>query len=228
MKKMKKTGSIFLPGLEEYINQNLISRPHPFFLEIEKFAEENTIPILSPSSGSLLAKLIDWLQPKSILELGTGAGYSLHWMVSKIQTPVSITTVDRNREIFPIIQEFWEVSPYKEKHSVKFQPGHIVEQLQNGSLNPLDYDFIFIDSDKITYPDLIQIFEEKWKLINERKFSKQYLLFDNVLWHGRLMNPDPNKTSDLALTEFWKYVKERKFEETLIPAGDGLLLIELT
>lgn len=222
---MKKTGSIFIQGFENYINTELISRPNDdyFFREIEEFASENTIPILSPASGKILSKLVEWFQPESILELGTGAGYSLHWMVSRAKNHLDILTMDRNRHIFSIVKDFWERSPYKNLHEVRFQPGFIVEQLKDGTVPSWEFDFVFIDSDKVTYPDLIQHFLETFSKRNR----KQILVFDNVLWHGRIANPDPTKTSDTALLEFWNIVKTKNLDATLLPSGDGLLMIEL-
>ena len=79
---MKKFESIYKEGLEAYINDNLILRPFPIFREMEAFALENKIPILSPAAGSILQLLFSLHKPMRVLELGTGLGYSTAWMLS--------------------------------------------------------------------------------------------------------------------------------------------------
>jgi predicted O-methyltransferase YrrM len=230
---MKKKGSIFIPELEEYMNSHLVIRPCEILTEIEEYATKNSIPVLSPNSGDVLSRIVEWNEPTSILELGTGAGASLFWMVSRSKRSLNILTVDRNRELLPMVEALWEKSEYKNQHSVQFQSGFIVEQLQDHTIHSLDFDFVFIDCDKVTYPDILDhlIREFESQSPNEdqenRGRVRQILLFDNVFWHGRILNPDPKKPSDLALKKFWEIIETLPYSRTVFPSGDGLLFLEL-
>lgn len=208
--------SIFREGLEDWINQNLVSRAHPILEEIESKAKVESIPILSPTSGAILKFLIEVFQPKRILELGTGLGYSTCWMLlSKLE--LQIDTIDRNPDCLKEAKEFISkiIQP---NQNVNYLKTHGLLYLRNQTSFET-YDFIFIDFDKITYPELLEIFLEHGK-----KDAK--ILFDNVLWHGQLNPEIHTRPSDLAIQKLWRLVREKNLNTTLFPAGDGLLLIQ--
>lgn len=230
---MKKYVSIFIPELEEYINSNLVMRPNEILAEVELYAAKNSIPVLSPNSGDVLSRIVEWNEPKSILELGTGAGASLFWMVSRSRQPLNILTVDRNRELLPMVQGLWEKSEYKNLHRIQFQSGFIIEQLQDQTIQSLDFDLIFIDSDKVNYPDILDHLIHEFEAQNlegnkdRKKRDKQILVFDNVFWHGRILDPESKKPSDLAMQSFWEKIESLPYSRTVFPSGDGLLFLEV-
>jgi caffeoyl-CoA O-methyltransferase len=220
---MKKKGSIFIPGLEELINSK-IPIDDSSLQEIVEWASKESIPILSPSSAHLLATLIRLLGVKSILELGTGAGYSLLSIAKENLNPLNICTIDRNLHQLERVQEIWTRSNYTKIHRVEFLHMHILNGLKNKFYDPSFFEFIFIDCDKITYPELLDLLIEYGR--NEGTKLK-YLLFDNVLWHGRILEPNMDKPSDRAMVLFWEKLESVQLKKTLIPSGDGLLFLEL-
>lgn len=213
---MKKLESIFKDNFEVWIDENLISRPHSVLVEIERKAKEFNIPILSPTSGAILKFLVEMFKPKQVLELGTGLGYSTCWMLLS-NLELEIHTIDRNPECLNKARDSIDKIIHS-KQKVEYIKTHGMLYLQNqASLE--NYDFIFIDFDKITYPDLLRIFLNKCQ-------KDVKLLFDNVLWHGRLNPEIYNRPSDLAIQELWNLIKKLELKRTLFPSGDGLLLIQ--
>lgn len=211
---MKKFESIYIDNFESFINDRLIDRPSPIFKEMEVFAANNNIPILSPSAGSILKFLCETYKPRKILELGTGLGYSTAWMLSA-NYALEIDTLDRNAKELKSATYFLEQIKTKEQN-VNLIQSHCVEFLKKAE--KLNYDFIFIDCDKICYPEILEILKEKANLDTK-------LLFDNVLWHGRLDEAQYTKPSDRAIQNFWKIVEKKTYKKTLFAAGDGLLLL---
>jgi predicted O-methyltransferase YrrM len=213
---MKKFESIYVEGLETFINEKLTPRPFSIMKEMEDFAEKNKIPILSPATGAILKFLITVYKPKKILELGTGLGYSTAWMISS-RISLEIDTIDRNARELKSAESFLTklVSPMQK---ITFLHAHCLEFLKQTEKIP-EYDFIFVDCDKICYPEILEILKTKSK-------PKTILAFDNVLWHARLDETKYTKPSDKAIQEFWKQVKATVSNSTLFPAGDGLLVIE--
>lgn len=212
---MKKFESIYIDGLESFINDNLTEKPFPIMKEMEEFAHNNRIPILSPAAGSILKFLVTIYKPQKVLELGTGLGYSTAWMLSSCIS-IEIDTIDRNGEELKSAELFLS-KLLLQTQKVQFLHKQCQEYLTS-SINLYEYDFIFTDCDKIFYPEFLEILIQKTK-------PKTILLFDNVLWHGRLDEEKHNKPSDRAIQEFWKLIKTRTLPYTLFPAGDGLLLI---
>ncbi len=212
---MKKFESIYIDGFENHINENLITRPFPIMREMEIFAEKNKIPILSPAAGSILKFLIKVYQPQKILELGTGLGYSTAWMLSS-EISLEIDTLDRNAKELKSAESFLNQIKAPSQ-SINLKQSNCVEFLKQTD-DLLAYDFIFVDCDKICYPDILNLLLAKVQ-------SEAILLFDNVLWHGRLDETVYTKPSDRAIQEFWYLLKEKGIPYTLFPAGDGLCLI---
>lgn len=214
---MKKFASIYRDDLEDFIHQNLTERPSALFREVESHAVQSRVPILSPATGEVLKFLVYSLSPGRILELGTGLGYSTLWMLST-GIPLTIDTWERNQVCIDKAMEF--INYYRFSHQVvNFFHAHIVESL-TGMDNLHSYDFIFVDCDKICYPELLELLPGKMK-------SGSKLVFDNVLWHGRLKKEIHTRPSDLAIQKFWEIVTKKFKDRTLFPVGDGLLLLKV-
>ncbi len=231
IKKFKKTGSIFIPGLEAYINENLIQRPHPIFYELEKYAEESGIPILSPMAGASLAAWVRFHKPRSILELGTGAGYSLHWILAFSQSGLKIRTYERNGRLLEEVRKFWDRSPYKNKAVVDFRNESIPEDPSQMGWNLSEYDLVFVDLDKVVYPGVFCNWKDSCQMLNKlsvrtsdtKLLGTRAILFDNALWHGRLLSPE--KKSDKSILTLWEDVKNSGLFYELNPSGDGILAV---
>jgi predicted O-methyltransferase YrrM len=214
---MKQFESIFRGDFEKWINEKLVQKPSSIFLEMEEFAFKSKIPILSPVAGENLKFLVEVFQPSRILELGTGLGYSTAWMLAS-QLDLEIVTIDRNLEALNWAESFMK-KLISNNQKVIYLKAHCLHYLREQE-NINSYDFIFVDCDKITYPEILEILVTKTS-----KNTK--LVFDNVLWHGRLDPSLYTRPSDRAIQKFWEIVISKKLKRTLIPAGDGLLLIKL-
>ena len=74
--------------------------------EMEEYARENHVPIITPDIASLLAVLIKTSKVKSILEIGTAIGYSAIHMGLCAGKDFSITTSERNEEYAALAADF--------------------------------------------------------------------------------------------------------------------------
>ncbi|MCW7472754.1 methyltransferase [Leptospira levettii] len=211
---MKPRPSIFIEGLEPFIDTDLVCKPSPVFSEMEAYAKEKNIPIVTAATGGVLSHLVSFLKPKTILELGTGLGYSTLWMFYGSKSS-KIVTVDRHEEQAKLLEVYAEKMGVKDQMDVTRVTGSVLEALEE-EMFWIDTDFYFVDCDKITYP---KIFQTLWP--KAKKGSS--FVFDNVLWHGRVLHPDPKKPSDMAVMELWNAVKSQVSDYTLFPVGDGLL-----
>lgn len=213
---MKKFLSIYRDNLEDFIHTNLTSRPSNLFNRVEAYALETRVPILSPATGEVLQFIIRSRNPTRILELGTGLGYSILWMLST-GLPLSIESWERNPECLKKAGEF--VNQFlSENQNVNLKQCHILDTISTQTF--LEYDLIFIDCDKVCYPELIRILPGKMR-------KGATLLFDNVLWHGRLHKEIHTRPSDISVQNFWETILQFHSKRTLFPVGDGLLLVEV-
>lgn len=215
---MKERTSVFAGTIETYIDEELVHRPHPLFFEMETFAKEKSIPIVTAATGAVLKSLFKNWNVTKIWELGTGIGYSTLWIA--LGSPnAQIITVDRNENQASILDKYAAEILGQKKVSIRRISAWILDYMYANVSQWADADVFFIDCDKVTYPEL-------WDLITHHAKPGALILYDNVLWHGRLMDPSFQKPSDLAVRSLWERVKKSGFDYTLFPVGDGILLTE--
>lgn len=210
---MKEFQSIYKENFEEQIN-SLIKRPNNLFYEMEEYGRMNKIPFLSITSGQILNYIIKSENPNSVLELGTGIGYSTIWML-EAKKNLFVTTIDRNEK--EIIQAEKILKQNYTEAKLQFLNQDILEYLENAE-NLFEFDFVFIDHDKVDYPKAFEICKLKCK-------PKTILVFDNMIWHGKIFSDDSNKPSDLAIKKIWSEIKNYDYE--FFSGGDGLVKIRL-
>ncbi|MDZ4725810.1 MAG: O-methyltransferase [Leptospira sp.] len=215
---MKKRTSIFTPNMEAYIDSELVKRPHPLFFEMEAYALEHSVPIVSAATGAVLKSLLQTWNPKEVWELGTGIGYSTLWMAMGA-TNANITTLDRNPHQASLLEKYASIILENGKNRIRYISSWVMDYMYANINEWANADLVFIDCDKVTYPEL-------WDIVSFHLKIGARIVYDNVLWHGRLIDESFQNPSDIAVRALWKRVKESTFNYTLFPVGDGLLVAE--
>ena len=85
----------------EYIDRfllGMIPEQSGILKDMEEYAKENNVPIITPDIARLLTVLIKTANVKAILEIGTAIGYSAVHMCLCAGEGCSITTIERNEE----------------------------------------------------------------------------------------------------------------------------------
>ncbi|TGJ98934.1 methyltransferase [Leptospira langatensis] len=219
----KYGNSIYKEGLEDWIHSELVPRPFPWLKELEEKALQDKFPVLSPASGSVLAFLVASWKPDSILELGTGYGISLAWMISALSSFAKIVTVDREVQFIGTARSYLSRLDPK-SFELEFKEGECLDALQVflGSSPKQSREFLFVDCDKIRYPEILE------KVLSQGRGRRLRVAFDNVLWHGRIMDPSNQAPSDIAVRKVWSLIQDSKLPYTLFPVGDGILCFDFS
>ncbi|MCZ2141762.1 MAG: class I SAM-dependent methyltransferase [Bacteroidia bacterium] len=163
--------------------------------------------------GKFLAMLSKMIKPKYILEIGTYTGYSALCLAEGLHDDGKLITIDINPEQEDIITKSIEGAGLKNK--VQFIVGdayNIIKTL------PYQYDLVFIDADKQNY---LKYYEQVLPLVN----SGGYIICDNVLWSGKVVEPDAllKDKDTIAINQFNDFVaKDARVEKILIPIRDGI------
>lgn len=165
--------------------------------------------------GRFLSMISHMIQPKLILEIGTYTGYSALCMAEGLQKDGKLVTIDINEELEPFTQSYFDKSDYK--NQIDFRIGNaldIVPEIKDA------IDLVFIDADKENYPNY-------YNLVFEQVKSGGYIIADNVLWSGKVLEDiKPNDKDTPALIEFNKMVhNDNRVENILTPIRDGLMII---
>ncbi len=117
-----------------------------FLKELEEFARRENIPVIPHETVAYFRLLMQTLQPKRILEIGTAIGFSALLMAEN--SPHSqITTIDRNEEMIGFAKG--NFAKYDSRQQIELLEGEAMDILPN--LSDDTYDFVFMDSAKSKY-----------------------------------------------------------------------------
>lgn len=206
-------------SLQKYINAH--SQVEPKLLQ--DLERETWQKVMNPRmvsghyQGRLLAMLSKLIKPKTILEIGTYTGYSALCLAEGLVAGGVLHTIDHNEELTLIQQKYFNKSVYK--NQIITHLGNALEIIK--TLN-LKFDLVFIDADKVNYPNYFNAIVPK---IN----SGGLILSDNVLWSGKVLQQADAKDKDTkALQIYNKMINENpRVESVLLPIRDGLTLTRI-
>ncbi len=180
---------------------------------LDREGGRDDIPIVGTSVGRLLAVLVRATGARRIVEIGTAIGYSALWMASALPPGGELVTIDPDRERTGRARRFWELAHVGERIRVVNAPAlEALPQL----VGP--FDLAFIDALKHEYQAYLE--QVLWLLR-----PGGTVVVDNLLWSGRASgsSPDDGTADTKAIREFnAAFVRDRRFEATILPVGDGL------
>ena len=201
-----------LKEANEYIISK-IKESDELILEMEKYAQEYNVPIVTKEVAEYLKFIVKSHNIKNILEVGTAIGYSGILMAKEIEkNDGKLYTIEIDEERYNLAQENFKKSGLNNIVSIK---GDAVEEIKKIEDN---FDFAFIDASKGHY---MEFFEDSYKLLNEDGI----IFIDNIMFRGYLYKEYPKrfKTIVKRLNEFIDYLYSREGGEfVLLPFGDGI------
>ena len=207
----------FLPEkLDDYVVAHSQDEPELLQQLTRETYQKILQPIMlsGPYQGRVLSMISKLIKPKSVLELGTFTGYATLCLAEGLHPEGEIHTIDVNEELEDFQRKYFDKSGYGTQ--IQQHLGSAVDILPT-----LDktFDLVFIDADK---PNYVNYFH----LIIDKLNPGGIILSDNVLWHGKVIEPvDPKDISTNAVLEFNTLLKEDpRIETVLLPIRDGLTI----
>jgi predicted O-methyltransferase YrrM len=204
---------ILLPSQIKYLEQ-FRNDKDPLILEMEEYAVKNKVPILSRQSADFMEQLIQLLNPKRVLEIGTAIAYSSIRIARNLRKKSVVHTIEKSEDNALVASEFIVKSGLDKKIVLKTGDAlDIMPQLQK------KYDFIFLDADKEDYKRLFD-----YSMILLKKGG--VIFIDNLLWHGYTAAkkvPAEYRISTKHIREFNRFfLSQPNLTSTIIPLGDGI------
>lgn len=168
--------------------------------------------------GRALSMFSKMISPKNILEIGTYTGFSALCLAEGLKDEGRLDTIEVNDELCDIQDKFWDMSPQG-----KFIHRHLGEALNIMPGLNRKYDLIFIDADKDNY---LNYYEASLNLLH----PGGYIMLDNVLWSGKVVDPSAQKDSDtIKMNELNKVIQEDvRVENVLLGIRDGIMMVRKT
>ena len=164
--------------------------------------------------GLLLELIARMIRPIKILEIGTYTGYSAICLAKGLMPGGKLITIEMNDELSDFSNYYFEKSGFGE-----------VIQLLNGRAQDVipgiegPFDLVYIDGDKREYA-------EYFRLIFGKTSQGGYILADNVLWAGKILDGESRDLQTRGVIEFNEMIKNQSgIEQIILPLWDGLMLI---
>ncbi|MGP8215010.1 MAG: O-methyltransferase [Bacteroidia bacterium] len=207
----------FLPeALEDYVENH--TKPEPGILK--KLNRETHANVLMPQmlsghlQGRFLKMLSVMIKPGQVLEIGTFTGYSAICIAEGLRDGGIIHTIDINEELANTVQKYIKESGNEKK--IKTYTGNALEIIPE--MNYI-FDMVFIDADKENY-------SRYYDLIFDKVRKGGYIIADNVLWSGKVIenNPKPDKDTKGIMAYNDKVTNDPRVENILVPIRDGLMI----
>ena len=173
---------------------------------------------ISPEQGQFFRFLLETMQAKKCLEIGTFTGYSSICMALAIPDDGRVTCCDLSVDWTRMAINYWEKMQLQHKITLHLAPA--IQTLQSLIDNNLQntYDFAFIDADK---PNYIHYYEYCLQLVR----PGGVIAIDNVLWGGEVINPDNQNENTQAIRALNKKIAhDDRVTLCMLPIGDGLTL----
>jgi caffeoyl-CoA O-methyltransferase len=170
---------------------------------------------ISQEQGSFMTLIVAAIGAKSAVEVGTFTGYSSICIARGLTQDGRLICIDESKEWTDIAQKYWRQAGVNDRIQLRLGPAiPLLQKLESG----LTFDFAFIDASKTEY-------DAYYELVLPRIRPNGLILFDNMLWGGRLGADPIVEASGRAIDALnHKLANDKRVESVLLPIADGLQL----
>ena len=163
--------------------------------------------------GRLLSMISKMIRPKNILEIGTYTGYSAICLAEGLEPGGRLLTLDVNEELETKVRGYFQQAGLAQ--IIDYRIGNALQIIPTLAMS---FDLVFIDADKENYSNYFD-------LVIDKVVANGYLLADNVLWSGKVLDNKPDKDTRAILAFNKKVQEDSRVENVLLPVRDGILMM---
>jgi predicted O-methyltransferase YrrM len=173
---------------------------------------------IAPDQGQFMAFLVQLLGATKTLDIGVFTGYSALVVALALPEHGRVIACDLDREYTAIAQKYWQQAGVADKIELRLAPAMDTLDALLTTGNQETFDFVFIDADKRNYDNY---YERSLRLVRPGGL----IVIDNVLWSGRVAEPQERDPRTVAIREFnAKLHTDERIDLSIIPIADGLTL----
>ncbi|MDD2798286.1 MAG: class I SAM-dependent methyltransferase [Bacteroidales bacterium] len=207
--------------MADAIEQYILDHIDPEGENLQRLNRDVHVNLLRPRmlsghlQGRFLKMLCRMIRPKSVLEIGTYAGYSALCMAEALANDAEIHTIEIDDELEDFIQKQLNESSVGNKIHLHFgDAADLIPQMDRM------FDMVFIDADKRSY-------SEYYDMVFDKVVSGGFIIADNTLWDGKVLEtPDENDAQTIGILAFNKKIAaDKRVEKVILPLRDGITLI---
>ena len=198
------------PRVESYIAA-LGASPDPVLAAMEALAERRRFPIVGRHAGSLLGLLARCIGARTVLELGSGYGYSALWFARAVPADGKVVCTDLSEDNRDLALGYFRTAGLESRIDFRVGNGLSVAREQRPG-----FDIVFNDIDKEDYPASVEVAVPLLR-------SGGLFITDNTLWRGKVADEGPGDATTEAVRAFNRLVFSRPdLESVVFPIRDGL------
>jgi caffeoyl-CoA O-methyltransferase len=165
--------------------------------------------------GKVLEMLSCMIQPTRILEIGTFTGFSALCLLKGLHPDGKLHTIELREDVAAIAEKYFTKANVNNRVTL-----HVGNALQLIPVLDEKWELVFIDADKTGYIDY-------YELILPYVKQGGFILVDNVLFHGEVLEPVCKGKNAKAVQAFNKHVTgDKRVEQVILTIRDGLMLIK--
>ena len=170
-------------------------------------------------SGNTQGKLLEFiscmLKPSKILEIGTFTGFSALCLAKGLAADGVLHTLELRAGDAATAQDYFNESEYGKQIILHLGDAQQIIPTINGT-----WDLVFIDADKVSYI-------EYYELTLQRLRPGGWIIADNVLFHGQVLEDEIKGKNAKAIHAFNEHVKnDTRVEQVMLTVRDGLTIIK--
>lgn len=200
------------PALDAYIRELLPARD-PVLAEMEAYAAKHDVPIVGPAVGTLLSVLTRSIGADRVFELGSAIGYSTAFFAQAVGRGGQVFYTDGDPAKAEQARGYLERMDLAERVSIKVGDAVTALEATTGY-----FDVIFIDVDKEGYPQALQAAAPRVR-------RGGYLLADNVLWSGKVVDASARDAATEGIRQFNRRLFSlQEFRSVIVPLRDGVAI----
>ncbi|MEO5966397.1 MAG: class I SAM-dependent methyltransferase [Candidatus Limnocylindrales bacterium] len=173
---------------------------------------------IAPEQGAVLRLLVELLDARRCLEIGTFTGYSSLAVALALPDDGTIVCCDVSEEYTSIARRYWAEAGVAHKVDLRIAPAveTLDALLEDGAAGT--FDLAFIDADKSSYGSY-------WERCVQLVRQGGVIAVDNVLWSGAVADPSETDTDTVALRAVNATIAEdERVTPVMLAIADGMTL----
>jgi predicted O-methyltransferase YrrM len=200
------------PELDQYIRDLLPAR-EPVIAEMEEYAAKHDVPIVGPAVGALLQILTRSIGADRVFELGSAIGYSTAFFAAAVGRGGQVIYTDGDPANAERARGYLQRMDLLERVAIRVGDAVAALEATTGY-----FDVIFIDVDKEGYPQALQAAAPRVR-------RGGYLLADNVLWSGKVVDAGVRDAATEGIRHFnQRLFSLQEFRTVIVPLRDGVAI----
>ena len=190
---------------------------HPLLAEVAaetRATQEAHGMMVGLLEGRFLETLVAVSGARRVLEIGAFTGYSGLAMASALPADGRLVTCEVDPDRAAIARRHFDASPWAAKIEIRLGPALDTLPALDGP-----FDLIFIDADKTNYLNY-------YEAVLPKLAEGGLIAVDNVLWSGRVLDPEDQSDDTVAIREFNDFVRDDpRVVCVMATVRDGVTLI---